>query len=213
MGTTRLARAPTAAPCSLCGTRGFTTACPRCKERNIAMSQGPIEQAAFEARESLRSAKKDIQILESDDMELGLPLTIALVGCGKQKRPTPQKARDLYCGSLFRLACEYAEQTADDVHIMSALHGLIPPYEEIAPYDFSINQMLIHERQAWGRKIVSDLSTFYHMRRLHVIFYAGQAYIKPIMDSASHQESYWTFENPLKGMDLFARLSWFRSKP
>jgi hypothetical protein len=142
--------------------------------------------------------------------ELGMPITVALVGCGKKKRTTKCKARDMYVGSLFRLAFEYAERTADDVHIISALHGLLPPFEEIESYQLSINQMLFHQKAAWAEGIVGDLLALYPMTRLDLIFYAGNAYIRPILEAAANHERYWDMQMPLEGMDLFERLRWFR---
>ena len=140
------------------------------------------------------------------------PLTVALVGCGKKKRGIRCKAKDMYVGTLFRLAYTHAERTADDVHILSALHGLLPPFTEIESYQLSINEMLHHEKQDWANGVVSDLFMFYPLTRLRLVFYAGQAYIRPILEAAHEQLSYWEIVDPLKGLDLFERIRWFKAQ-
>ena len=167
-----------------------------------------------------------------DDLaDMGLPLhvalvgsgvvsmrALALVGCGKQKLITLEKvmARDLYVGRLFRAAFDHALRTADDVLILSALHALVEPTNRLSPYDFTMTQMLISEQIAWGRAVVHALKAHYPLTPLRITFYAGQQYIRPVMravgDSPAGELNYWSFEDPLKGLDLFERLAWFKEQ-
>ncbi len=140
-------------------------------------------------------------------------VTVALVGCGKLKAArTDLRAKDLYVGVPFRMAFRHACATADDVHILSALHGLVDPYAMLAPYDFSMVQIPPSKHLAWGRNILNSLKAEYPMRRLKIVFYAGQQYIRPIMRSIVDEDRYWTFENPLEGKDLFQRIGWFKQR-
>lgn len=143
----------------------------------------------------------------------GVARTVALVGCGKMKLVTDQNvpARDLYIGNPFKMAFRYASQTADDVHILSALHGLVAPHQRLAPYDFTMTQMFISDQRKWGVRILTELKAAYPLTCLRVIFYAGQHYVRPIMDAITNETNYWTFENPLHGLDLFERLAWFKT--
>lgn len=138
-------------------------------------------------------------------------LTVALVSCGKMKAEcTDLPACELYKGLPFRLAYKHAVETADDVHILSALHGLVPPHRRLAPYDWSLMMMAPSQHIVWGRKILDDLLVAYPMRRLNIVFYAGELYIRPIMRAIHDEDRYWTFDNPLRGMDLFQRIRWFK---
>jgi len=138
-------------------------------------------------------------------------LVVALVGCGKLKADKPGlRAKDLYRGLPFRLAFKHAKATADDVHILSALHGLVDPYAMLAPYDFSMVQIPPSQHVVWGKRILNDLKAAYPMRRLRIVFYAGQQYVRPIMRAITDEDRYWTFEDPLKGLDLFERIRWFK---
>lgn len=142
-----------------------------------------------------------------------LPIVVALVGCGKKKRLVSGKvqAKNLYTGVPFQLALSHAYRTADDVHIVSAYHGLIAPYEEIETYDLCMVQLPKSAQEEWGHNIVATLQELYLLTPLHIVFYAGMQYIRPILHAIGPELGYWTYENPLEGMDLFARIKWFKS--
>jgi hypothetical protein len=142
----------------------------------------------------------------------GSTLTVALVGCGKQKLQVRSKAHEMYVGQLFKLSFAHAKKNADDVLIISALHGLLSPYEEIDYYDLSLNKLLKSEREDWANKVVDELFMAYPLTRLRIVFYAGLTYIQPILESAYSQEGYWDIENPMEGLDLFQRLHWLREQ-
>jgi hypothetical protein len=139
-------------------------------------------------------------------------MEVALVGCGKRKKGVQQgwPAHELYTGMPFRLAYNHAKETADDVHILSALHGLVDPNSMLTPYDFSMVQLAPSKHLAWGRKVLDDLKVAYPMVRLKIVFYAGEQYIRPIMRAIHDEAAYWTFENPLEGLDLYQRIRWFK---
>lgn len=141
-----------------------------------------------------------------------LPIDVALVGCGKMKAVTESDlpASELYIGNPFKMAFRHAMQTADDVHILSALHGMIPPHKRLAPYDYSMTKMFISDQRKWGIRVLTELKAAYPLTLLRIIFYAGQDYVRPIMDAVTTETSYWAFENPLKGLGLFERLAWFK---
>lgn len=143
-----------------------------------------------------------------------VPLTVALVGCGKRKVATEENmpAASLYTGVPFRLAMAHALETADDVHILSTLHGLTAPHERIAPYDMVMAQLLISEQSNWGHRVVADLKECYLLTPLHIVFYAGMQYIRPILMWIGPELGYWTYENPLEGMGLFERIRWFKEQ-
>jgi hypothetical protein len=210
--------------CSRCGSRTKTEGCPRCLERELAHRGGEAEVLRFEQDEDEQLSRIDRPMSwdESPASPLpisvalvgsGIPLTVALIACGKKKLATNERvaARDLYVGTLYRMAIRYAVATADDYHILSALHGLVHPYELLAPYDFTMTQMLMSQQVLWGKSIVSALKAAYPLRRLHIVFYAGQQYIQPILHAMANDDcDYWTVEDPLQGLGIGQRLSWFK---
>ncbi|MBW2691007.1 MAG: hypothetical protein JRE57_00055 [Deltaproteobacteria bacterium] len=143
-----------------------------------------------------------------------VPLVVALVGCGKRKAATEESlpASELYTGTPFRMAMRHARATADDVHILSSLHGLTAPHERIVSYDLLMTQLLLSEQSEWGRTVVADLKEAYLLTPLDLVFYAGMQYIRPILQWIGPELGYWTYSNPLEGMDLFARIRWFKKQ-
>lgn len=64
---------------------------------------------------------------------------IAIVGCGAQKRDTPALAGDMYTSQYFRACYQAAIATAPGrVFILSALHGLMRPWQQIQPYNLRL---------------------------------------------------------------------------
>lgn len=59
------------------------------------------------------------------------------IACGAAKLTHAAKARDLYTGSLFRLARAFAERSGD-WWILSAKHGRVHPDTVLEPYDMTL---------------------------------------------------------------------------
>ena len=142
-----------------------------------------------------------------------LPVTVALVGCSKRKATSEKgiQAKDLYTGRLCRLGYNHAMERGWDVQFLSALHGVVDPYYSIPPYDYSMINIPRSQRWKWGVMIVNQLLELYPMQHLDIVFFAGQDYVKPVIDEAEEQDAYWGYKEPLKGLDLFARMRWFKA--
>lgn len=67
---------------------------------------------------------------------------LVLVPCGSVKATSPRAAGDLYTGGYHRLTRRAAAAltTSDSTRIVSALHGLLPLNQVIAPYDLRLGQ-------------------------------------------------------------------------
>lgn len=212
-------------PCSVCGKRTRTASCARCAERAISMAGSVESRLRFEQEEFERLARcgvnrTDLEMRQPGALEVaivgsGMPRNVALVSCGKAKLRTSEKvsAHKLYVGTPFKLAFQYAVATSDDVQILSALHGVLGPYELVEPYEFSMAQMFISEQSMWGRRVVNALKGLYPMMHLRLIFYASRQYIRPILGAVSEEDrQYWEFEDPLQGLDMFERNTWLKRK-
>jgi hypothetical protein len=212
-------------PCSVCGRRTKTESCARCAERAIAMAGSVESRLRFEQEELERLARCEVNRLDlgpSPPVPLevaivgsGMPRNVALVSCGKAKLRTSEKvsAHQLYVGTPFKLSFQYAMATSDDVQILSALHGVLGPYELVAPYEFSMAQMFISEQALWGKRVVNALKGLYPVMHLRLIFYASRQYIRPILGAVSDEDRrYWSFEDPLQGLDMFERNTWLKRK-
>lgn len=194
-------------PCRRCGTRGHTPGCSGCEGWKCALKGSEADlREYFEENQGIDGGLEDYATLT------GSAVTVALVGCGKQKLQVRSKARDMYTGQLFKLSYAHALRNADDVLIISALHGLLSPFQEIDYYDLALNKLLLNEQRDWANGVVDDLFMAYPLTRVRLIFYAGLAYIRPILEAAYQQDGYWDIENPMEGLDLFQRLQWLRNQ-
>ncbi len=213
------------APCSACGQRTRTATCARCDARAIAFAGRVEDRLLFEQEEVERLTRGDVARPHLDAFTVspldvaivssGIPRNIALVSCGKAKLRTLTKvpAHQLYVGTPFKLAYRYALATADDVQIVSALHGLLGPYELVMPYEFRLTQLLPSERAMWGTRIVKTLKSLYPLAHLRIIFYASRAYIRPILAAITDEDrQYWELVDPLQGLDMFERNHWLKQK-
>jgi hypothetical protein len=123
---------------------------------------------------------------------------IALVGCGKEKLDRPAPARELYTGSLFRMAVAYAEAHCDGWFVLSAEHGLVASDQVLAPYDTRIEQVV---PRSWGRRVAAQL-VIAAPARATLVLLAGDAY------GAFRTHTSLTLEEPLRGMGIGERRAW-----
>ncbi|WP_249347139.1 DGQHR domain-containing protein DpdB [Corallococcus exiguus] len=138
---------------------------------------------------------------------MSAPVQVALVGCGKAKLKHRAPARDLYTGNLFRAHLAEAEATTSHGYVVSALYGLLPLDEEVAPYDVTLLGMAHEKRAAWGRQVVDALARLYPAGAVELLVYAGRTYVDPLQDAlAAAPREEWTLVEPLKGATQGARL-------
>ena len=84
--------------------------------------------------------------------------SIILVACCGPKLPEPAPAADLYVSSLFKKARTYAERRGR-WFILSALHGLLNPTKEIAPYDVTLKKLPAQKRREWGQMVRTQMES------------------------------------------------------
>lgn len=121
---------------------------------------------------------------------------VVLVGCGQSKQnptlepgkllPRTWPARELYTSTYFRLKREYAETIGDQWAILSAEHGLVFPWEELEPYDTSIDDLDQEEIEAWAEWVVVQLEEWFSfdlsedVDAIEVDILAGTSYVDPL---------------------------------
>jgi hypothetical protein len=207
-------RAPRLDVCAKCVLRRAAAfaARPYLDERaaDHAARRALIAQAAERARaEQERRARIDRL------RALGRPVRVALVGCGRKKREGRHPARDLYTGPLFRAALAHAERTADETVILSALHGLIDPADEIAAYDVRLESYRKREREWWAARVVSALALRYPGLAVELTIYAGATYADAVELGLRFRPAWCRFElrdvrRPLGRLPVGKRLAWFK---
>ncbi|MBE3033746.1 MAG: hypothetical protein IMZ74_11185 [Actinobacteria bacterium] len=82
---------------------------------------------------------------------------VGLVGCVKQQAARRTAAQDLFVAPLFRGRRAYVERTCGSWYVLSALHGLVAPGEELAPYDLKLKSLSQAERRAWSARVLTHL--------------------------------------------------------
>lgn len=119
---------------------------------------------------------------------------LVIVGCGSAKRDrnldtqTLQvdrfAAKDLYTSTYFAKKRDYAETIGDHWMILSALHGLIPPNEQIKPYDISIDNLDDEQLEAWIHRVWRVLLEWVcsHEDVEEIVVLAGKSYIEPLQE-------------------------------
>lgn len=83
------------------------------------------------------------------------PSTVVLISCSKSKLAKKAPARDLYTGRLFRKAVSWAEKQGYNWYVVSALYGLVHPDHSLEPYDFTLKQLRVRERESWAHMVVA----------------------------------------------------------
>lgn len=132
---------------------------------------------------------------------------ICLVACAKTKRESKSLAKELYVSSLFHKSSEYAQRNSDKWYILSAKHGLLNPYDVIAPYEQTLNNMGVSERRIWSNKVLNQLLQIANSNS-EIIFLAGIKYRELLIPNLS--ERGYNISVPLKGLSIGNQLKWLK---
>lgn len=138
------------------------------------------------------------------------PSTVVLISCSKSKLTKKAPARDLYTGRLFRKAVAWAESQGYTWYVVSALHGLVHPDRSLEPYDFTLKQLRVREREGWAHIVAAEL-TNHISKGSHAILIMPQLYRRHI--ELELRQASITFENPVEHMAIGQQISWLATKP
>jgi hypothetical protein len=130
---------------------------------------------------------------------------IVFLMCGKDKEKFKTRAKYLYKSKRFQKSLQYAKILANEnyIFILSAKHGLLELEIEIEPYDKSIYDMSITEKDEWAKMVISKLKTKVDIDNNNFIFLTDDFYSEYLCKHLSH------FELPLNGLNQNEHLSWF----
>ncbi len=137
------------------------------------------------------------------------------VSCSVQKAQETAPAGELYTSPLFRKAKAWALANSDEWWILSGLHGLVDPAEELEPYDHRIATDY-HGAHAWGKRIQASLAGVLVDRDRsqwpsQVVILAGRDYVGPILKWTAITRVAQVF-HPLHGLAVGERLAWFNAR-
>lgn len=135
--------------------------------------------------------------------------TIGLVSCGKNKVNGTVKAKDLYIGDLFKKTRNYVEKNHDTWFILSALHGLVEPESDLAPYDFTLIGKSKKDNIKWSNKVFEVINSSVDKETI-IYFYAGNEYRKNLTPLLI--DSGYKVEVPMRGLGIGQQLGWLKQK-
>jgi hypothetical protein len=128
-----------------------------------------------------------------------------LVSCVGQKQSKPVKAQDLYISEWFKKARAFVAARGSPWFILSAEHGLVDPTQVIAPYEKTLNQMGVREREAWASRVIDQMD-----KRLpecdEIVVLAGARYREFLMEYLARRAKRVTV--PMENMRIGEQLSW-----
>ncbi|MEA3339465.1 MAG: hypothetical protein U9R15_05810 [Chloroflexota bacterium] len=136
-------------------------------------------------------------------------LRVGLVACSKTKLGHAAPARDLYQGTLFRLASAYAERLCDEWYVLSAKHGLVHPDTILKPYDAALSGLDHDARVEWGANVLLDLRGLGHLDSRHPaswLILTGKWYRKFIVPGLMGD----SICIPLAGMGIGKQIAWLK---
>lgn len=131
-----------------------------------------------------------------------------------RRRPSPPRdhpapARELYTGALFAAARRRAVASGKPWYILSALHGLVHPEEQLAPYDARLPE--VHPRRGppetslrWAEGAVAALAALAPPGGLDLEVLAGRAYVEPLRRAVPRS---WSIREPLARLGIGKRLA------
>lgn len=129
---------------------------------------------------------------------------IILISCVKTKLDHQAKAEDLYISDLFVKNLAFARKLKPDhIFILSAKYGLLKLNDRIAPYEKTLNQMLVQERRAWASGVISELRKYSDLKQDEFIILAGVKYrefLLPYMRNYKIPFESLSFGNQLKAL-------------
>lgn len=130
-----------------------------------------------------------------------------VVGCGKSKLDHSAPARELYTGSLFRMARRYAEASGRPWVILSGAHGVIGPHVVLRPYDAGPPEAG-RQLEEWARKAAVGIERFWEEEGdwgRPVELLCGKRYAEPVARELDDLGIRW--DQPLSGLGVGQRLS------
>jgi len=102
----------------------------------------------------------------------------------------------------------WAELAAERWYILSAKHGLVSPETSLRPYDLSLEDATLREREIWGDRVFSQLKSVLSPSDL-VFLLAGDSYSQAIVKRLAGAE--FRVAQPLEGMSVGGRLDWLNA--
>lgn len=132
---------------------------------------------------------------------------IGLLATARKKADEPAAAIDLYISPLFQKSVRYAVQNYDDFYLFSAKEGLLQKNQFIYPYNVSIKNFSLKEKQEWAKKVISKLREFERPALCIIYLHGGWVYREFLQPEL--EKNGYAYEVPLEGLGIGKQLNWY----
>jgi hypothetical protein len=131
---------------------------------------------------------------------------IALISCCSKKNNIPCTAEQMYISPVFQKSLAYARmRNADQIFVLSALHGLLRLDDIIAPYDLTLKSMTVNQRQLWAGQVINELLVECDLNNDLFMVLAGLSYREFLVPNFN------LVEVPLAGMRIGEQLQFLKN--
>ena len=137
-------------------------------------------------------------------------MEIGLVSCTKLKRGEPSAPGNLYAPSAyFRKMRAYCEANHDHWYVLSAKHGLLEPDgEPIEPYDQTLRDATLGEKQKWAREAFEQLQSQETLDEdTTLVIHAGRDYYEALLPLL--RDTGVSVVIPTEGLGLGEKMAWY----
>lgn len=131
-----------------------------------------------------------------------------LVACVKTKHNESSKAKDLYISSWFRKARACVEKTRRPWLILSAKHGLVKPDQAIEPYEQTLNQMSVEQRQQWASDVIESLEP--HLKGVSSVVMLASKKYRQLLQANLKRRNIEVLV-PMAGLSQGKQLAWLNN--
>ena len=102
----------------------------------------------------------------------------------------------------------HADRTGHPWFVVSAMWGLVEPGEVVEPYNVRVTELDARAQALLGEQVARRLRERVPVARV-VEVHVGEAYLRVVRGSLQAQG--FTVEAPLAGLEIGARLRWYRA--
>ena len=138
---------------------------------------------------------------------------IVLISCVAKKMDGEHEAYKLYSPStLFKAHWNYSleclkKNPKSEIFIISALHGVISPFEKIKKYDVTLKTMKKDEKKEWADRVVKKLKQMFDLNKTKFIILAGKDYYENLIKLLPNYKLI-----PNEPLPIGKRMQWFNKE-
>ena len=142
---------------------------------------------------------------------------LILISCVGEKNPQEPIAREFYSSDWFKKAIGWYDRKSEDAKnneklvmggILSAKHGLISFYKWLEPYEKTLNDMNVDQRQEWTKLVCKQFADKYPVTPKKITILAGQKYREFLEPWLRFAYQGTEVDVPMKGLGIGQQKQW-----